>query len=93
MSRRTHVRLDDSNVEGKLANKAQMLVDLISPKDLYFVGGRALAKTSGIVAQRSQRIIADMPGSYQMFVSDTYMNALTNVLPALIEGWGRLGWR
>ena len=70
-----------------------MLVDLISPKDLYFIGGRALAKTSGIVAQRSQKIIHDMPGSYQMFVSDTYMNALTNVLPALIEGWQRMGWR
>lgn len=93
MTKRTRVRIDDSNVDGRLANKAQMLVDLISPKDLYFIGGRALAKTSGIVAQRSQKIIHDMPGSYQMFVSDTYMNALTNVLPALIEGWQRMGWR
>ena len=93
MTKRTRVRIDDSNVDGRLANKAQMLVDLISPKDLYFIGGRALAKTSGIIAQRSQKIIHDMPGSYQMFVSDTYMNALTNVLPALIEGWQRMGWR
>ena len=93
MSKRTHVRIDDTNVDGRLANKAQMLVDLIAPKDLYFIGGRALAKTSGIVAQRSQKIIHDMPGSYQMFVADTYMNALTNVLPALIEGWQRMGWR
>lgn len=91
--KRTRVRIDDDNVEGKLINKAQMLVDLIAPKDLYFIGGRALAKTSGIIAQRSQNIVYDMPGSYQMFVSDTYMNALTNVLPALIEGWQRLGWR
>ena len=91
MTKRTRVRIDDSNVDGRLANKAQMLVDLISPKDLYFIGGRALAKTSGIIAQRSQKIIHDMPGSYQMFVSDTYMNALTNVLPALIEGWQRMG--
>lgn len=94
MSKRTHVRLDDSNVEGMLVNKAQMLVDLISPKDLYFVGGRALAKTSGIIAQRSTKIIQDMPRSYQMFLSDTYINALTNILPQLIEGWGRInGWR
>jgi len=93
MTKRIRVKIDDSNVDGRLANKAQMLVDLISPKDLYFIGGRALAKTSGIVAQRSQKIIHDMPGSYQMFVSDTYMNALTNVLPALIEGWQRMGWR
>lgn len=94
MSKRTRVKIDNSLSEGLLLNKAQMLVDLIAPKDLYFVGGRALAKTSGIVAQRSQKVIYDMPGAYSMFVSDTYMNALTNVLPALIEGWQeRLAWR
>ena len=93
MTKRTHVKIKDENVDGKLVNKAQMLVDLIRPKDLYFIGGRALAKTSGIVAQRSQHICYDMQGCYSMFVADTYMNALTNVLPALIEGWQRMGWR
>lgn len=70
-----------------------MLVDFIAPTDLYLVAGRATAKTSEIIANRSMNIIYDMPGSYQMFVSDTYTNALTNVLPALIEGWERRGWR
>jgi hypothetical protein len=93
MTKRTHVKINDENVDGKLVNKAQMLVDLIRPKDLYFIGGRALAKTSGIVSQRSQHVCNEMPGCYSMFVADTYMNALTNVLPALIDGWQRMGWR
>lgn len=93
MSRRTRVNLDDSNLEVRFASKVKMLVDLIAPKDLFLVAGRAMAKTSDIVAERSKAIIYDMPRSYQLFVSDTYQNALTNVLPALIEGWERKGWR
>lgn len=93
MSRRTRVKIDDSNVEARFASKAKMLVDLIAPQDLYMVAGRATAKTSDIIAERSMSIIKDMPRSYQMFVSDTYMNAMTNVVPALIEGWQRKGWK
>lgn len=93
MSRRTRVKIDDSNVEARFASKAKMLVDLIAPQDLYMVAGRATAKTSDIIAERSMHIIHDMPRSYQMFVSDTYMNAMTNVVPALIEGWQRKGWK
>ena len=89
MSRRTRVRFDDDNVEARFASKAKMLVDLIAPQDFYSVLGRGSAKTSDIVAERSMNIIHDMPRSYQMFLSDTYANALSNVLPALIEGWQR----
>jgi hypothetical protein len=71
----------------------KMLVDLIAPTDLYLIAGRAMAKTSEIVAERSMNIVHDMPGSYQMFVSDTFVNALTNVVPALVEGWQRKGWK
>ena len=93
MSRKTHVKFDDVDIDYRFASKAKMLVDLIAPKDLYLVAGRATAKTSDIIAERSRHIIWDMPRSYQMFVSDTYINALTNVVPALIEGWQRKGWR
>lgn len=93
MTKRIHVKTNAENVDNRFVSKAKMLVDLIDPKDFYGVLGRATGKTADIVAERSQRIIYDMPRSYQMFVSDTYMNALTNVLPALIEGWQRKGWR
>lgn len=93
MSRRTRVNLNDDDVSVMFASKVKMLVDLIKPQDFYGILGRGSAKTSDIVAERSMDIIYDMPRSYQMFLSDTYANALSNVLPALIEGWQRKGWR
>lgn len=91
--RKTHVKANDPDIDYRFASKIKLLVDLISPKDLYLIAGRATAKTSDIVAERSMAIAEDMPRSYQLFVSDTYVNALTNVQPALIEGWQRKGWR
>ncbi|KAA2218255.1 hypothetical protein [Maribacter flavus] len=93
MSRKTHVSHKDIDVEGRFATWIKMAIDLISPKDLMFVGGRGTSKTSDIIAERSMDIIYDMPGSYQVFVADTYVNALKNVVPTLLEGWERKGWR
>lgn len=93
MSRRTHVNLKDTDVEGRFASWVKMTVDLISPKDLYLIAGRATAKTSDIIAERSMTICRDMPRSMQVIVSDTYVNAITNVVPTLLEGWNRKGWR
>ena len=92
MSRRTRVNLDDDRVTGQFASWIKMAIDLISPKDLYLIAGRATAKTSDIIAERSMAICTDMPHSKQVFVSDTYVNALKNITPTLIEGWNRKGW-
>lgn len=70
------------------------MIDLISPKDLLFVGGRGTSKTTEIQAERSQNVIYDMPGAYSAFVADTYDNALRNIVPSLLEGWTqRRKWR
>ena len=92
MSRKTHVSTENLDVEGRFANWVKMTCDLISPKNLMLVAGRATAKTSDVIAERSQDIIYDMPGSYQVFAADTYVNALKNVVPTLLEGWQRKGW-
>lgn len=92
MSRRTRVSLDDDRVTGQFASWVKMAIDLISPKNLYLIAGRATAKTSDIIAERSQAICRDMQHSKQVFVSDTYVNALKNITPTLIEGWNRKGW-
>lgn len=93
MARKTHVNHKNLDVEGRFGSWVKMSIDLIAPKNLYLVAGRATAKTSDIIAERSMDIIFDMPGSYQVFVSDTYVNALKNVVPTLLEGWERKGWR
>jgi hypothetical protein len=92
MSRRTHVNLSDDRVTGQYASWIKIAIDLIAPKDLYLIAGRATAKTSDIIAERSMAICRDMPHSKQVFVSDTYVNALKNITPTLIEGWNRKGW-
>lgn len=93
MSRRIHVSKDDKDIELRYSNWISGVVDLIAPKNLHLVLGRATGKTGDIIAKRSQRVIVDMPRSMQVMVSDTYMNAMRNVVPALLEGWERQGWK
>ncbi|WP_051234469.1 hypothetical protein [Flavobacterium denitrificans] len=92
MSRKTHVSLNDKDVSGKFASWVKQVIFLISPKHLRLIAGRATAKTSDIIAERSQHVSRDMPRSYQVLVSDTYVNCLKNIVPTLLEGWNRKGW-
>lgn len=92
MSRRTHVKTDN-NVDIRYTSWVKMMFDLVSPKNLFAIAGRGAAKTSDIVAERSMTINEDMPGAYFAFLSDTYVNALDNIVPSLIEGWKRKGYK
>ncbi|EHO13817.1 hypothetical protein [Myroides odoratimimus] len=93
MSRKTHVNLDDKEVKQEFASLIKQVIDLIAPKDLFFIGGRATGKTTDIIAERSQMIIHDMPRSMQILVSDTYVNAMKNIVPSIILGWENKGWK
>jgi hypothetical protein len=93
MSRTTNVRTDDENVRFEYTNVVQALFDLIQPKDLFAVEGRATSKTTTFMARRSQRICEDMPGARFVLISDTFVNAAQNILPTLIDGWEKAGWK
>lgn len=93
MSRKTLVRHDDPFINPQYANWLSLTIELIQPQNLFLVGGRATAKTAEIIAQRSMNIMYDMPHSQQVFVSDTYVNCLQNIMPTLFEGWERKGWK
>lgn len=93
MSRKTAVNHKDKDVRSEFGSWVKQVIFLIAPKDLRLIAGRAMAKTSDIIAERAQNICWDMPRSYQVLVSDTYMNAMKNVVPTLLEGWNRKGWR
>ncbi len=66
---------------------------MISAKSQYLVLGRASGKTTDFIAERSQDIIRDMPGAFFAWAADTYRNAQKNIIPKLVEGWERLGWK
>lgn len=93
MSRKTHVNLNDKDVKGRYASWIDQVVGLISPKDLYLIGGRGSAKTTGIMANRAQNICRDMPRSYQVIIADTYVNAIKNTVSTLLDGWEKNGWK
>jgi hypothetical protein len=71
----------------RYANWISTLVDIIKPTNLYLFGGRGTAKSTEILARRSIDIIYDMPRASFAFVSDTYVNLMTNIIPAILLGW------
>lgn len=75
------------------ANPASIFYQLVDPKDLYIIGGRATGKTTDIQAKRALRIQRSMPGAYFAFVGDYYSNLLGNTVPSMIQGWNELGFR
>lgn len=86
-------RLKNNNVEPRYANYVKMMIDLIGPKNLYLIAGRGMTKTSDVIADRSIDIVHDMPRAQGAIVSDTYVNARTNIIPTLLEGWTEYkGW-
>ncbi len=89
---RTSVSPNDPLVEPRFASWFKMIMDWVAPKNYYGISGRATAKSSDILAERSIAIAENMPGAYFAWVADTYENAIGNVRDALIEGWNRKGW-
>lgn len=92
MSRRKKINYDSENVNLQYANIISMVVQLLRVKNLYLVLGRGTGKTTDILANRLKDICYEMPGCFIALTSDTYMNAMKNVVPSILEGWERSGW-
>lgn len=92
MSKKKTVDLQSNDVEIRYANSISMVVKLLQPKNLYLILGRGTTKTTDILSGRAKDISYDMSGCFMALTSDTYMNAMSNIVPSLIEGWERLGW-
>ena len=92
MSRRKKINYESDNVWLQYANIISMVVQLIKVKFLYLILGRGTGKTTDILANRAKDIAYEMPGCFVAITSDTYMNAMKNVVPSIIEGWERSGW-
>ena len=71
----------------RYSNWISTLIDLIKPANLYLYGGRGTAKSTDILAKRTIDVIYDMPKASFAFVSDTYVNLMTNIIPAIMLGW------
>lgn len=74
-------------------NKFAQLTSLVSTCQLVAVLGRGSAKTTDIQAERLVDVIYDMPGAPCVWVADTFTNLTANILPAVIEGLERKGFK
>ncbi len=81
------IKLTAEDADLRYSNWIATLIDLIKPANLYLIGGRGTAKSTDILAKRTIDVIYDMPRASFAFVSDTYVNLMTNIIPAILLGW------
>lgn len=74
-------------------NKFAQLVALVGARKTYCELGRGSAKTTDIQVERLIDLIYDMPGAPVVWVADTFSNLSANVLPSVLEGLERKGFR
>ena len=71
----------------KFGSEALVLCDWVDTTNLVFIGGRGVAKSTVILARRSERCVRLMPGAPVAIVANTYSNLVDNIMPAVQNGW------
>jgi hypothetical protein len=90
MTSRNSLKKND-DVAVKYGHILQVLTDWIDVTVMALIGGRGLAKSTVIQANRSSRCVYDMPGGAFAFISKSYSNLEENIMPAVQNGWKLLG--
>lgn len=93
MTRKRKLRIEDEGVEQRYANWMAQLIAVMQPWALYWVAGRASAKTVQVLAERLQEAVWDCPGAPFAWVASTYSDLHKNVIPSLVDGLRMLGWQ
>jgi len=92
MTRKTKLKISSEDVEQRFANWMAQLIAIMMPWSLYWIAGRASAKTVQVLAERVQEIAQDCPGAPFAWVADTFSDLHKNVIPSLIDGLSNGGW-
>ncbi len=92
MKRKRKLNTTNEKVETRYANWMAQLISIMQPWSLYWIAGRASAKTVQVLAERVQEAAHDCPGAPFAWVADTYSDLHKNVIPSLIDGLTMLGW-
>lgn len=71
----------------KFGSDALIFCDWIDTTNFVSVGGRGVAKSTVILARRSERCVRLMPGAPLAIVANTYSNLIDNIMPAVQNGW------
>jgi hypothetical protein len=73
-------------------NKAQIRAMLVRAHIEIDIWGRGTGKSEGVIAERIVHNTFAMPRSKGILIAPTYMHALVNVLPNVLEMWKRMGY-
>lgn len=73
-------------------NIAQQRALLIDPQVYLGLLARGAGKSFGILAPRANNVLYGMPRGSFGLISDTYVNALSKIVPTLIQGWEHFGY-
>lgn len=84
-------KADIDDVEIRYCHTIKVICDFVNTTNLILIGGRGLAKSTIIQANRSIECIYDMPGCALAFVANTYSNLNDNIMPAVKKGWALAG--
>ncbi len=78
---------DLNDVPVKFGSDALIFCDWIDTTNFVSIGGRGVAKSTVIIARRSERCVRLMPGAPITIVANTYSNLVDNIMPAVQNGW------
>lgn len=92
MTRKTKLKISTEDVEQRYSNWMAQMLAIMMPWSLYWIAGRASAKTVQVLSERVQEVAQDCPGAPFAWVSDTYSDLHKNVIPSFIDGLSLLGW-
>ena len=92
MTRKQKLKTSTDDVEQRYANWMAQLISIMMPWALYWIAGRASAKTVQVLSERVQEVAQDCQGAPFAWVADTYSDLHKNVIPSLIDGLSLLGW-
>ena len=82
MTRKKKLRISDE-VEVRYQNWTAQLLSIMMPWALYWIAGRASAKTTQVLAERVQEAVMDCSGAPFCWCSDTYSDLHKNVIEFL----------
>lgn len=85
------MKKNDLSAPTRFASDALILCDWIDTTNFVVIGGRGLAKSTVILAHRSERCVRLMPGAPVAIVANTYANLVDNIMPAVQNGWKLAG--
>lgn len=71
----------------RYGSDALIFCDWIDTTNFVTIGGRGVAKSTVIIARRTERCIRLMPGAPVAIVANTYSNLVDNIMPAVQNGW------